>query len=127
MQPAKLTASRNAWASVTSPLELDALDEPGELEAHAAIATAAAIAAAAGSADLSLNMTQVLSGRGSHECNTPAPGGGQPSAIGSCDGVTRSVRDVWVRVQVAKDHWRSAPTTRLASQTTSSDQPTEDW
>jgi hypothetical protein len=74
MQPAKLIASRSAWASVTCPLELDALDELCELEPQAAIAAAAKIAAAAaGSADVSLNMTQVLSGRWSHECNTPAP------------------------------------------------------
>ena len=71
MHPAKLTASRNAWASVTCPLELDTLDELDELEPHAAIAAAVTIAAAAaGSGDVSVNMTQVLSGRWSHECNT---------------------------------------------------------
>ena len=87
MQPAKLTASRSACASLTCPPELDALDELGELEPQAAIAAAATIAAAAaGSADLSLNMTQVLSGRGSHECNTPAQWS-QLSAIAARDRV----------------------------------------
>jgi hypothetical protein len=42
------------------------------LEPQAAIAAAATIAAAAArSADVGPNMTQVLSGRGSHECNSP--------------------------------------------------------
>ena len=73
MQPAKLTASRSAWASLTCPLKLDALDELDDLDPQAAIAAAATIAAAAaGSADVTLNMTQVISSRGSHECNTPA-------------------------------------------------------
>jgi len=73
MQPAKLTASRSACASLTCPPELDALDELDELDPQAAIAAAATIAAAAaGSADVTLNMTQVISSRGSHECNTPA-------------------------------------------------------
>ena len=72
-QPAKLTASCRAWAYVRWPPELDELDELGEFEPQAAIIAAAAIAAAAtGRVEVVLNMTQVVSGRGSHECNTPA-------------------------------------------------------
>ena len=73
MQSANLTASCCAcwiWAWVGWPPELDELDE---LEPQAAITVAAAIAAAAiGRLEVVLNMTQVVAGCRSHECNTPA-------------------------------------------------------
>jgi hypothetical protein len=51
----------------------DALDELGEFEPQAAITVAAAIAAAAaGRLEVVLNMRQVVSDWGSHECNTSA-------------------------------------------------------
>jgi hypothetical protein len=77
MQSAKFTTSCCAWANVWWPTGLDALDVEevvGEFEPHAAITTAAAIAAAATERlDVVLSMRQVVSGRGSHECNTPVP------------------------------------------------------
>ena len=50
--------------------ELDALDED---EPQAAITVAAAIAATAtGRWNVDLDMSEVITGRRSHECNTPA-------------------------------------------------------
>jgi hypothetical protein len=66
MQSANLTAACSLcclWAEVDGAPELDALDELGELEPHAAITVAAAIAAvAAGRMETVLNMTQVVAG-----------------------------------------------------------------
>ena len=66
MQSANLTAACSIcclWAEVDGAPELDALDELGELEPHAAITVEAAIAAAAvGRMETVLNMTQVVTG-----------------------------------------------------------------
>jgi len=73
---AKFTASCRIWACVGWPPELDEFNELDELEPQAANTVAAAIAAAAtGRLEVGLNMTQVVTGRGSHECNTPALAG----------------------------------------------------
>ena len=53
----------------------DALDELGEFEPQAAITVAAIVAAAAGRLEVVLNMRQVVSDWGSHECNTSALAG----------------------------------------------------
>ena len=70
MQRANLTASCWNWACVTRPTELDGLRE---FEPHAAITATAITARATGRPEAVLNMTQVITGGGSHECNTPAP------------------------------------------------------
>jgi hypothetical protein len=58
---------------VGGPPELDEPDELGELAPQAAIMVAAAIAAAgAARCEVTLNMTQVVLGCRSHECNEPA-------------------------------------------------------
>jgi hypothetical protein len=72
MQSANLTTACCVcwiWAWVGGPPAVDELDE---LEPQPAITVAAAAAAAAAwSLGVILNMTQVISGCPSHECNTP--------------------------------------------------------
>jgi hypothetical protein len=72
MQSVNLSASlwkRWSWAWVGPESEL--LVELGELEPQAVIAAAASAATIAGSAGRSLNMTGVVLGHRSHQCNTP--------------------------------------------------------
>ena len=77
MQPANRTASCCAWAWVRRPPELGGLDELGDVDPHAAITVARAIAAeTTGRLEVVLNMTHVVAGWRSHECNTPALTGG---------------------------------------------------
>ena len=74
MQSAKATAACSICCVCAGVDEPSAPDELDVLEPQAAIIVAATIAAAAiGRFDLILDMAQVVSGRRSHECNTPAP------------------------------------------------------
>ena len=76
MQSANLTASACicwTWAWVGWSPALDVVDVLGELDPQAAITVAAAIAATAtGRWNVDLDMSEVITGRRSHECNTPA-------------------------------------------------------